>query len=119
MRKIIAAITVFVFLSSCKFTSFDQNYRPVNQTQVILQDANFKVLGSFSGISTAKKMQMSIKEQRGLVAEAKANFLSNAKAEGVILTGSRALVNVSVDVIKNKKHVTATYSGEIIEFINN
>ena len=43
-------------------------------------------------------------------------MLEEAKAAGVELIGSRALVNVSVDLIETKKRISATMTAEIIEF---
>lgn len=118
MNKLIIGIslTSVVLLSSCKLTSYQGNYGQLNQSQVVLSGANFKVLGSFKGVASAKKSKISIKNEEGIVALAKANLLENAKSQGVILTGSRTLINVTVDLIQNPKMVTATVSAEIIEF---
>jgi hypothetical protein len=110
------ALIVIGLLSSCKLTSYQGNYGQLNQTQVLLTNSNFKILGSFKGVATAKKIKMSIKDEEGVVSRAKANLLENAKTAGVTLTGSRTLINVSVDLIQNKKMVTATVSAEIVEF---
>jgi hypothetical protein len=110
------AIIVIGLLSSCKLTSYQGNYGQVNQTQVLLTNSNFKILGSFKGVAAAKKIKMSIKDEEGIVSKAKANLLENAKTAGVTLTGSRTLINVTVDLIQNKKMVTATVSAEIVEF---
>jgi hypothetical protein len=116
MKKIYLTVIILALLASCRPTLYLGNYGQVNQTQVVLSGANFKVLGSFKGIATEKKMKLSVKDQEGLVSKAKANLLINAKAAGVELTGSRTLINVCVDVIQNSKMVTATISAEIIEF---
>jgi hypothetical protein len=116
MKKMYIAAIMIGLLSSCKPTSYLGNYGQVNQTQVILSGSNFKVLGSFKGIATEKNMKMSIRDMEGLVSKAKTNLLTNAKSAGVDLTGSRTLVNVCVDIIQNRKMVTATISAEIIEF---
>lgn len=110
------AIIVIGLLTSCKLTSYQGNYGQVNQTQVVLTNTNFKILGSFKGVATAKKVKMSIRDEEGLVSKAKTNLLENAKTAGVTLTGSRTLINVTVDLIQNKKMATATVSAEIIEF---
>lgn len=88
----------------------------MNQTQVVLSNSSFKVLGSFTGVATYKKKVVSVKQKEGIIAAAKANLLENAKAAGIELVGSRALVNITVDVIQNPRRVTATVSAEIIEF---
>jgi hypothetical protein len=116
MKKIYFAIFLAVTLASCKPTLYLGNYGQVNQTQVVLSASNFKVLGSFKGIATQKKFKVSVKDQEGLISQAKSNLLANAKTAGVELTGSRTLINVCVDVVQNKNKVTATVSAEIIEF---
>ena len=116
MKKLYFSIIVVGLLTSCKVSTYQGNYGQVNQTQVLLSGANFKVLGSFKGIATAKKLKMTIRDMEGLVSTAKTNLLTNAKSAGVDLTGSRTLVNVCVDVIQNRKMVTVTVSAEIIEF---
>ena len=118
MKKIYLAIFILSLISSCKSTSYLGNYGQLNQTQVILSNANFKILGSFKGIATEKKKKMSIRDLEGLISRAKTNLLLSAKSVGVELIGSRTLVNVCVDVIQNRKMITVTISGEIIEFTN-
>lgn len=121
MKKIVIAtfFAAFVLLYSCKPTSFGGSnafYGQVNQTQVVLNSANFKVLGSFVGTSSSKTSLLSVKDKEGLVTAAKQDFLNNAKAAGVTLTGSRAIVNTCVDYMNNDNRITVTFSGEIIEF---
>lgn len=120
MKKIYIPLACFILLtaSSCKTALYDGSYGQVNQTQVVLNNANFNVLGSFTGFVMTKKSSMSIKDKSGLVALAKANLLENAKNSGVELKGSRTLMNVSTDIIQNSKHVKVVVSAEIIEFTN-
>lgn len=103
-------------MASCKSTYYKLDYSQVNQTQVVLSEGNFTVLGSFTGSATENKMKVSIKNMEGILAIAKANLLAKAKSAGVELKGSRALINVSTDMIENNKMVTVTISAEIIEF---
>ena len=111
------AILSLTTITSCKLmTSYQGNYGQINQTQVVLANSNFKILGSFNGVATAEKKKLTIEDEEGIVSTAKANLLKNARKAGVDLTGSRTLINVTVDLIQNKKMVTATVSGEIIEF---
>lgn len=120
MKKIyllLSVITLFL-TTSCKPTLYLGHYGQVNQTQVVLSNANFKVLGSFSGSAIAKKSTTSIKNKSGLIALAKINLLENAKNAGVELKGSRTLMNISTDIIQNKNRVKVVVSAEIIEFIN-
>lgn len=118
MKKSIIGISILtiIVLNSCKLTRYEGHYGQINQSQVVLSSANFKVLGSFKGIASAKKSKLSIKNEEGIIAMAKANMIENAKNQGVILTGSRTFINVTVDLIQNPKMVTATVTAEIIEF---
>lgn len=111
----------FIFvgiLSSCKSTSYQGFIGQNITTEVSLSKANFKVLGSFSGTATAKKTAINIKNKSGVISAAKMNLLENAKAQGVELTGSRTLINVTTDLIDNSNRVTCTMSAEIIEFLD-
>lgn len=119
MKKYFLATLVIsiALLNSCKLTTYQGNYGQLNQTQVVLNTANFKVLGSFKGIASSKKAKLSIRDERGIISKAKEDLIENAKKAGVTLTGSRTLINVSVDIIQNTKMVTATVSAEIIEFV--
>jgi hypothetical protein len=116
MKKFYFLIIVLFFISSCKSTFYKLDYSQVNQTQVVLSGANYNVLGSFTGSATEKKMKMTIRNMEGLLATAKANLLAKARSAGVEMEGSRALVNVTSDIIENNKMVTVTISAEIIEF---
>ncbi|MBP5709855.1 MAG: hypothetical protein J6W84_02635 [Bacteroidales bacterium] len=120
MKKLLFLSAVLaICFTSCKTTQFGGNnafYGQVNQTQVVLSESNFKVLGSFVGHSNTKVKLLSIKDKDGLVAGAKQDFLNNARAAGVELTGSRAIVNACVDYITNGDRITVTFSAEIIEF---
>jgi hypothetical protein len=117
MKKIVfIIITAFIF-TACKTSSLHSGgFQQQNQTQVVLSSANFTVLGSFTGTSTQKIMTGNITDKEGIISQAKANLLEKAKAAGVELKGSRALVNVSVDLIETKKRISATMTAEIIEF---
>lgn len=117
MKKIIIITLITAGFTSCKTPSlYSGGYQQQNQTQVILSDSNFKVLGSFTGTATEKILTGNITNKEGIISQAKTKMLENAKAAGVLLTGSRALVNVSVDLIETKKRISATMSAEIIEF---
>lgn len=120
MKRSYIVLTLFAILitASCKPTLYVGNYGEVNQTQVVLSNGNFNVLGSFTGTSMAKKNVTSIKNKSGLIALAKTDLLQNAKNAGVELTGSRTLINISTDIIQNDKHVKVVISADIIEFVN-
>ncbi len=116
MKNCILLVLFLTGISSCKETLYIGSAGQQQQTQVVLTNSNFKVLGSFEGSASYSKMQSSIKNKEGLLSSAKADFLQRATAAGVVLTGSRAIVNVVTDVVENKNRITATYSAEIIEF---
>ncbi len=116
MKKIILIAVTIVFFASCKPTFYVGDYGQVNQTQVVLSNSKFKVLGSFQGIATDKKKVLNIKDRQGLIARAKEDLLKNAKSAGVELKGSRALINVAVDIIDNIDRITVMISAEIVEF---
>jgi hypothetical protein len=121
MKKTFLVLLVLsaLMFHSCRPTAFGGFYGQNNQTQVILDNANFTVLGSFSGTVTSKRnlRDKKIRDMEGLVvSQAKSKLLENAKASGAELKGSRALINVSNDVVYNRKRLTCTVSGEIIEF---
>lgn len=103
--------------TSCKTSSlYSGGYQQQNQTQTVLSSSNFNVLGSFTGTATEKILTGNITNKEGIISQAKAKMLENAKSAGIELIGSRALVNVSVDLIETKKRISATMTAEIIEF---
>lgn len=116
MKNLLFILFAIIVLTSCKATLYQVSYGQLNQTQVILSDTNFNVLGSFTGIATEKKYVKNVKGKEGLISQAKANLLKSAKSKGIEMTGSRTLINVSVDLVETRKRATATLTAEIIEF---
>ena len=116
MKRIILSLFALVLISSCRSSLHKGGYHHLNQTQTVLSEGNFIVLGSFSGTATAKLMTGNITDKEGIISQAKKRLLDQAKSQGVELIGSRTLINVSVDLIETKKRITATVSAEIIEF---
>ncbi|MEQ3664069.1 DUF6567 family protein [Olleya sp.] len=116
MKKIILSLSILALFSSCRSSLHSGGYNQLNQTQTVLTSNNFTVLGSFTGSATTKIITGNITNKEGIISQAKAKLLENAKAAGVSLTGSRTLVNVSIDIIETKKRINATMSAEIIEF---
>lgn len=117
MKKIISIIILAIAFTSCRTASSHSDVsQKQNKTQTIISDSNFIVLGSFTGTASERIMTGNIKNKKGIIAQAKANLLKKAKRKGVKLIGSRALVNVSVEILETKKRKTATMSAEIIEF---
>lgn len=116
MKKIILSLAIITVLTSCRSSLHSGGYNQLNQTQTILSSSNFNVLGSFKGSATTKIVTGNITHKEGIISQAKAKLLENAKAAGIELTGSRTLANVSIDIIETKKRINATMSAEIIEF---
>jgi len=116
MKKIILSFVMITLFASCRTSLHVGGYNQLNQTQTVLSSSNFNVLGSFTGTATTKIKTGNITNKEGIIAQAKAKLLENAKAAGVELTGSRTLVNVTIDIIETKKRINATMSAEIIEF---
>ncbi len=117
LKQILFGTILTTSLLACKPTSFISSVGNINSTEISLTEANFKVLGSYTGTHTSRRDLINIKGNQGLVANAKAELLKNAEKDGVSLTGgSRTLSNVVIDVVENKNRVTCTISAEIIEF---
>lgn len=115
MKKVVYALSLATFLTSCA-TIYEADYGNINQTEIVLTNANFNNLGNFHGSVTEKRTKVSIKNMEGLISRAKADLLLNAKNAGVEVKGSRMLVNISVDVMKNFRRITVTVNADVIEF---
>ena len=119
MKKITFLLITIAFLfSSCATIDRAQNFNSHNNTtEVVLAKKNFKVIGKAEGKSEARYI-FGIAEQpkKSLIAEAKADMLSNAK----IIGSSKSIINESVEI----KHsmfaffgtIRVTVSGYIVEF---
>ncbi|MCD8402291.1 hypothetical protein LNI98_03980 [Tenacibaculum dicentrarchi] len=116
MKKLMILAVVAVVSISCKTSRYLGDIGQHNQTQVVLNQANFKCLGSFSGESYSKKKKFNFKNNEGALVQAKLNLIENAKNAGVELTGSRALINITTDIIEHDTKVLARVTAEIIEF---
>lgn len=110
------SVIFFLSLVSCQSTKYQGILGNTTSTHVELNNANFNVLGSFIGVATTKKIVWSIKDRAGLISEAKKDLFEEAKKAGVELTGARALINFTIDIIENKNRITCSVSAEIIEF---
>lgn len=119
MRKLLIALSfaaVLVMTTSCGFTSNLTAGGVVNQTNVVLSQNNFRVIGEAEGVAEATY----IFGFGGLSPKAlKANALAEM-AENAHLTGSQAIVNVTVHesvadwAILTKRVFTA--KCQIVEF---
>jgi hypothetical protein len=115
-KSLLFALGIVIVMSSCKPTAYTGYIGQQANTQVELTQGNFNVLGSFTGVSTAKKAVLSIKNRTGLISDAKADLLKNARESGVELSGARTLINITTDIVQNTTRLTCTMSAEIIEF---
>lgn len=115
MKKLFLFIVVIFLFSSCT-VRYQLNYQPSNLTKVVLSGANYKYLGSFSGTVSEKKTKVSIRDMEGMLSRAKTNLYNKARAAGIKMEGSVALVNISTDMVENYRLVTITVSGDIVEF---
>ncbi len=124
MKKLSFILTIIIGLglSSCssvgRYANPSQNLN-LNQTQVVLSEANFRVVKhvSTSVIYTQSAMRFDADQ---LQQSAYAELLRKAK-----LTGSQALINVTVELVarhkssmKSKTEWAILVSGLVIEFIN-
>jgi len=105
-----------LFFTSCQQILYSSSYGNSNQTQVVLSNANYNVLGSYTGTEIALKGAILAGNKEGLMSRAKKDLLANAKKDGIEMTGSRALINVTVDYVEGKRKMKVVVSAEIIEF---
>lgn len=106
MKKIIIAVAIGGVLSSCQLTTYTGSFDQAGHTQVVLSEANFNTLGSFVGIASGKKYQLTVQGQEGLISLARRDLYSKVKERGIVMDGSKMLVNISIDVAQNKNRVT-------------
>lgn len=102
-------------MASCRPLQFNGTLGQFNQIPVLLSNANFKVLGTYTGMASMSKAQFSKEKTADLISEAKSNLIDKAKKEGAELKGKRALVNLTADMFQNAKRISLTVSGDIIE----
>lgn len=116
-KKIILTFSALILLASCgSLANHTGSMEQSSTTQITLSEANFKILGSFSGIASTKKSVPNIKNKLGLVSLAKQDLLANAKKAGVEMTGSRAMIHITTDFTQNENRITCSMTAEIIEF---
>jgi hypothetical protein len=119
MKRILLIAVVTLSLTSCKDVLYTGRYGNVNDTRVVLDQANYKMLGHFKGMASGLKFSMNIKNREGVLSLAKTNMLENIKAAGIDLNGrSIAFVNVTTDVVQNTNRLIATVTADVIEFTN-
>jgi hypothetical protein len=116
MKKVFLMLfATSLFIQSCKPVKYKAYFDKQNTTEVVLSQSNFKVLGHFTGKAIVKKTTY-FKGSEGLLAKAREDLLKNAEEAGYPLTGSRTLINISVDFIESKTKIKAVISADMIEF---
>jgi hypothetical protein len=109
--------SILLALSSCKPVQYNgMQTSDVVRTEVVLTRANFRVLASVTGSASARKKVFGMGQRDGLLYRAKADLLANARSAGFPLTGSRALINFTTDIIESDNRIVLMLSAEIIEF---
>lgn len=112
-------LVAILFLSGCGINSGLVNQYNVNGTNsnVILQQKNFKVIETVSGESSDSYLFFIGGRKQNLVAKAKQNMIDNAKLYGT----SKAIINVTLEEHDVFKFVyierIITVHGTVIEFL--
>lgn len=118
MKKILLMLSLCL-LCGCSAHLYNASNYNISETQVVLDDANFKVVGSAEGSVTASYVfGIGGLSQKALKGNAIAEMYKNAN-----LTGSQAIINVtfkervsSYVLVYSQIEYTAT--GTIIEFVD-
>ncbi len=123
MKKLSFILTIIIIglvLSGCsygRYTNLSQNLN-LNQTQIVLSEANFKVVKRVSKSIIYKQSAIRFDSDQ-LYQSAYAELLKEAK-----LTGSQVLINVTVEIVErvsgfwiSKSDCAIIVSGIVIEFI--
>ena len=119
MKKIILFALLLTLLSSCYSAQHLTNYSGIFEVpKVIIDNPNFKILGSFKGKANVyKDMGDILKNHReGAIGEAKKDLLENAKKAGFELVGARLLVNVSMELFESRWSIQCVITAEMLEF---
>ena len=116
--KIIIIACSAILLSSCGATNYLSSNMNLNNTAVVLSQANFRVVGTVSSaVSSTNVFGIGGLSRRALRENAIAELTKKAN-----LTGSQALVNVSVHTSSKTilfiGNTRFTAQGTIIEFID-
>lgn len=116
--RIIAAAVTLSLLSSCGVTNNMNSNLNLNNTSVVLSQANFRVVKTVSSSASATYVfGIGGLSQRALRANAVAELTKKAE-----LTGSQALVNVNVrtsaKMILFFNEMTFYAEGTVVEFLN-
>ena len=118
LSLLVTSVLLLLFASGCGISSYMTQNQNQNQTNVVLSDNNYKVV---------KTVEATVENSYvfGIGGLSKKALMSNAVSEltkKANLTGSQALVNVTVQVqnkiilVWNRKTVVA--HGTVVEFID-
>ena len=119
MKRLIILVVASLFLGGCATHLYNTDNHNISETQVVLSENNFKVVGIANGSATKTTVfgigGLSAKSLKG---NALADMYKNAN-----LTGSQAIINITFKTsvagyapIYTRTEYTA--SGVIIEFID-
>ena len=117
MKKLFLIVSLCLFLCGCSAHMYNASNHNVTETQIVLDKANFKVVGPVQGTAKATYIfGIGGLSKKSLKGNAIADMYKNAN-----LTDSQAVINVnckqraSIILFAGKVEYTAT--GTIIEFI--
>ena len=114
MKKILSILTLAITLSSCSLTRGSIGHSV--QTQVQLKEANFTIIGSFTGSASAESFMGIGINQTDLYNRARAELSS----KGIPTGTSRALINLTTDVrncwFLMFRSTTVYVSADVVEF---
>ena len=119
MKKLIFFAVCCVFLSSCAHHMYDVENYNISETQVVLNGANFRVVGQVEGSANATYvLYIGGLSKKALKGNALADMYRNAN-----LKGSQTIINVSFKARVSGAppfytQIEYTASGVIIEFID-
>lgn len=117
MKKLLVAFSLCL-LCSCSAHLYNTSNHNISETQVVLDKANFTVIGKVSGSASASYvLGIGGLSQKSLKGNAVAAMYENAN-----LTGSQAIINVTfkqrVSCILICSEIEYTASGTIVEFFD-
>lgn len=117
MKRLLVLLSLSL-LCSCSAHLYNTNNHNISETQVVLDKANFTVIGTVSGSASASYIiGIGGLSQKSLKGNALAKMYENAN-----LTGSQAIINVTfkqrISSILIYSKIEYTASGTIVEFFD-
>ncbi len=120
MKKLVFLMTIAIglLMGSCAMTKEAVENQNQLQTQVVLDKANYKIIGNVTGEATQKYVfGMGGISKKALRSSAMSDMMNNADLKG----GARAIINANVQYqVKNilgiYTKIKAVATGVIIEF---